>query len=168
MRRFLALLSACALVASVAVSSVTAAPARNGFVGAFELRAGDTGVLLGRVGAVLWEPTATRLVPGTYDFWGAPGNWIRESHAQLGLVDFYFDPLHEGGSNVAFAEGVECIYIAPNDSTCGPFAVMFIDPLDPARPNQVAFANSKVDGNWDFVFWHVAGRGIFALKYFGG
>lgn len=70
-----------------------------------------------------------------------------------------------GGSNVAFAEGVECWYNAPGDSACGPFAVMFIDDLDPSLPDQVAYANTRLEnGEWDFHHWFWVGKGAFEVR----
>jgi hypothetical protein len=173
MRRVLALIAAIVLVGSLAGSSLAAGTPQNSFTGDFDLMAED-GPLLGHVTAKLFEPTDQRLVPGAYDFMGAPSNWIRESHAQIGGIDFWYDPNHEPngaairGANVAFGWGVECIYVGPGDSICHDFAVMFIDNVDPSVPNQVAFANSKLDnGEFDFQYWQVAGKGSFVLKYSG-
>lgn len=175
MRRVLALLAAVGLVASLAASSVAAAPTvpRNSFVGDFALLDEGTGAVVGYVTAQLSPATDQRLVPGHYDFYGVPGNWILESHSQIGRVDFWFDPDNPGpglgGSNVAFAEGVECLYLNPGDSICHEFAVMFIDDLDPALPDQVAFANRNPStGDWDFNWWYHVGKGSFVLNFRGG
>lgn len=174
MRRLLPLLTTVGLVASLAASSVAAAPVvpRNSFIGDFELVDGGSGAVVGRITAQLSLPTDQRLVPGRYDFYGAPGNWIRESHSQIGSVQFWFDPNNPapglGGSNVAFAEGVECLYLNPGDSRCHEFAVMFVDDLDPALPDQVAFANRNPDtGDWDFNWWYQVGKGAFVVSYSG-
>jgi hypothetical protein len=175
MRRMMALIATVGLVASLAASSVAAAPVvpRNSFVGDFEFVEEGTGAVVGYVTAQLSLPTTQRLVPGHYDFYGVPGNWIRESHAQIGRVEFWFDPAHPGpdlgGSNVAFAEGVECLYLNPGDSICHEFAVMFIDDLNRALPDQVAFANRDPDtGEWAFDWWYHVGKGSFVLSYSGG
>jgi hypothetical protein len=175
MRRLAALLAAIALTASLAGSSLAATgPEKNSFVGDFD-QVDESGLVYGHITAQLRVPTWQRLVPGSYDFKGAPDNpfGIRESHAQIGHVGFWFDPNHPEpgglGSNVAFGEGVECVYFEPGNTACHEFAVMFIDPLDPALPNQVAFANAHdpESGEWDFAYWYLVGDGDFVLKYFG-
>lgn len=172
-RRGLAVLAGLALVVTAASASL-AAPSRNHFAGDFDL-VRDDGVVAGRVTAQLFDPTESRLVPGSYDFVGDPGNDIRESHSQLGVVDWWYDANNPepglGGSNVAFAEGVECLYLSPGESLCHQFAVMFIDVLDPALPDQVAFADHRVNGDpaedWDFDMWYSVGAGDFVLHYAG-
>jgi hypothetical protein len=120
-------------------------------------------------------PTDQRLVPGNYDFKGVPGNAIRESHSVIGNTNFWFDPGNYGGANVAFGEGAECIYYGPNNTFCHEIAVMFIDNLDPAAPNQVAFADVRYadgphKGDWDFDngYWFWVGKGDFVLKLAAG
>jgi hypothetical protein len=172
MRRVASLIAALVLVASPAGSSLAAGPVgASSFSGSFELLAED-GTLLGHATAKLFQATDQRLVPGSYDFIGAPSNWIRESHAQIGGTAFYHDPHHwpngatYPGADVAYGWGVECIYSEPGNAICHDFAVMFIDNLDPSVPNQVAFANSKLEnGEFDFLYWQVAGKGGFVLKY---
>jgi hypothetical protein len=175
MRRVAALLAAIALTASLAGSSLAAtSPTRNSFIGDFD-QVDENGLVYGHITSQLQMPTAQRLVPGSYDFRGSPDNpfGIRESHAQIGHAGFWFDPNHPEpggqGSNVAFGEGVECVYFEPGNTACHEFAVMFIDPLDPALPDQVAFANGHdpETGEWDFAYWFLVGKGDFVLKYFG-
>jgi len=100
---------------------------------------------------------------------------VRESHAQLGGTDFWYDPNHEPegaailGATVAFGWGVECAYLGPNDAVCHDFAVMLIDDVDPSVPNEAAFANSKLEnGDWDFQYWQVVGNGDFVVKFSAG
>jgi hypothetical protein len=172
-RRSLALIAGLVLVATAATSSL-AAPSRNHFSGDFDLVTGD-GVIAGHVTAQLFEPTDSRLVPGSYDFVGVPGWGIRESHSQIGVVNWWYDANNPepglGGSNVAFAEGVECLYFGPGDSFCHAFAVMFVDVIDPSLPNQVAFADHHVNGDpsaeWEFDMWFTVGAGDFVLRYVG-
>lgn len=168
-RRGLAVLAGLALVVTAASASL-AAPSKNHFLGDFDLVTGD-GVTAGHVTAQLFDPTASRLVPGSYDFIGVPGWGIRESHSQLGSVQWWFDADNPapglGGSNVAFAEGVECLYFGPNDSFCHQFAVMFIDDIDPSLPDQVAFADHQADGGWVFDMWFTVGAGDFVLHLAG-
>jgi hypothetical protein len=136
-------------------------------VGNFDLIDGLSGELLGHASVRLATPTARQLVPGSFDFVGAPSNPIRESHAQIGNVYAWYDPGHEGGSNVVLAEGVECIYFAPNQTGCHTWAAMFIDVLDPSRPNQVAFAIERdpTTGDWLMNWWQLVGKGSFVLTY---
>lgn len=171
-RRSLALIAGLVLVATATASSLAAA--KNHFSGDFDLLTGD-GVTAGHVTAQLFDPTEARLVPGSYDFAGVPGWGIREAHSQLGVVQWWYDANHPepglGGSNVAFAEGVECLYFGPNDTFCHAFAVMFIDVLDPSLPNQVAFADHRLNGDpgaeWEFDMWFTVGAGDFVLRYAG-
>ena len=170
MRRLLALMAAIALVASLSVSSVAAGSREraSSFHGDFNLAEEWTGRVVGRISADLSMPTDRQLVPGHYDFDGARGNAILESHSQIGNALFWYDANNQpGGSNVAFGEGVECIYFGPNNTGCGPFAVMFVDNLDPAIPDQVAFANSKDANGWVFSYWYHVGKGSFKLVYAG-
>jgi hypothetical protein len=169
MRRVVALLAALVLLASVGASSAAAGPGPkvNRFVGEFQIVEEGTWRVIGQVDATLTPPTDRHLVPGSYDFIGAPDNANHESHSQIGNVHFWFDPNHSaGGANVAFGEGVECIYWGPNDTTCHQMAVMFIDNLDRTTPDQVAFADHR-DGNgeWVFEYWYWVGKGSFRLTF---
>lgn len=169
MRRLFALLAAVVLVVSLSASSVMAGERRaNSFVGNFNLAEEGTWHVWGRVSAQLSMPTDKQLVPSHYDFTGTRNNAIRESHAQIGNVQFWYDANNQpGGSNVAFADGVECIYFASGNTVCHEFAVMFIDNLDPALYDQVAFAGSKDADGWVFSYWYWVGKGSFNLTYTG-
>lgn len=167
MRRILALLAALALLGSLAGPSLAADPVqRSFFQGSFELRA-DDGTLLGHATAQLFEPTDQRLVPGTYDFAGAAGNPIRESHAQIGIAHFWFDPhfLPTGastpGAYVGRGEGVECVYVAPNEADCHWWVVQFVESLDPAGLDEVQFY-----GPWGEETQFV-GKGSFTVRFSG-
>ncbi len=179
MRRFVVLLSAGVLVASVAASSVAAAPAapKNRLVADFQ--ATYAGVVIGHVTAKLFEPSERQLVPGFYDFYGAgaPGWPVRESHAQLGHVGFWYDPAAgnpEGwsgpdyGANVAYAEGVMCDYVKPNVPDCHPIYLWFVDVLDPAGREDYLDTNIVNPGAdpWDGTSWGV-GNGALVLNYAG-
>ncbi len=171
MRRFVALLSAGVLVTSLAASSVSAAPAAhtNSLVANFQAIA--NGVVIGRVSAQLFEPSQQQLVPGHYDFYGAPGWPVRESHAQLGKVMFWYDPNAGGpgyGANVAYAEGVMCDYSEPNVPNCHPIYLWFVDVLDPAGRVDYLDTNTYTPtvGDWDGTSWDV-GPGAFVLTYQG-
>jgi hypothetical protein len=171
MRRFVALLTAGVLVASLGASSVSAAPPLppkvNSFVGSFGLAEEGTWHNWGLVVASLNMPTDSRLVPGTYNLYGSRDNTIREDHAVIGDAQFWYDANNQpGGSNVAFGQGTHCIYYGPNNTTCDPFAVMFIDNRDPKLPDQVAFANHKdANDQWAFDYWYWVGPGLFKLTY---
>lgn len=171
MRRLVALLSACVLVASVAASSVAAAPAapKNRLVADFQ--AVFDGAVIGHVTAQLFEPSERQLVPGFYDFYGAPGWPVRESHAQLGNVSFSYAPNAGGpnyGANVAYAEGVICDYVEPNVPNCHPIYLWFVDVLDPAGRADYLDTNTHTPtvGDWDGTSWAV-GSGAFVLNYAG-
>jgi hypothetical protein len=172
MRRVVALLAAVVLTASFAGSSAAATPTPrvNSFVGSFSLAEEGTWHSWGLVVASLAMPTDQRLVPGTFVQYGSPDNSIRRSEALIGNAHFWYDPNNSNGgkpgANVAFGEGVNCIYWGPNNTTCQPFAVMYIDNIDPTVPNQVAFANHKDDSdNWVFEYWYWVGPGLFKLTY---
>lgn len=176
-RRSVAVLAALALLATAATSSLaSSATPKSSFNGDFDILVDtDSGrVLFGHATVQLFVPTNQRLVPGTFDFVGAPDNAIRESHAQIGLVSFGDAPDHWSseasypGAKVANAEGVECVYFEPDVADCHPWAAMFIDNDDPAAHNELAFAISKnADGDWEFVYWQWVGDGSFVLKYAG-
>ncbi len=179
MRRFVALLSAGVLVASLAASSVSAASAgpKNSLVANFQAIDGQTQKVIGRVTVRLFEPSEQRLVPGSYDFYGAPGYPVRESHAQLGMVRFGYDPTAGNpngwagpnfGANVAYAEGVICDYREPNVPDCHPIYLWFVDVLDPAGRADYLDTNTRNPGGdpWDGTSWAV-GKGSFVLSYTG-
>jgi hypothetical protein len=178
MRRLVALLSAGVLVASLAASSVSAAPAapENSLVANFQAIEGGTNKVIGRVTVQLFAPSERHLVPGFYDFYGVPGYPVRESHAQLGRVEFWYDPAagnpggYEGppdfGANVAYAEGVMCDYAEPNVPNCHPIYLWFVDVLDPAGRADYLDTNTYTPtvGDWDGTSWNV-GKGAFVLTY---
>ena len=179
MRRFVALLSAVALVASLAASSVSAASAgpKNSLVANFQAIDGQTQQVIGRVTVQLFEPSEQRLVPGSYDFYGAPGYPVRESHAQLGKARFWYDPAAgnpggwvgpDFGANVAYAEGVMCDYAEPNVPTCHPIYLWFVDVLDAAGRVDYLDTNTYTPtvGDWDGTSWDV-GPGAFVLTHQG-
>jgi hypothetical protein len=165
--------AAVALLVTMGGSSLTAGAARNSFVGDFDLVYEGTTTVQGRVKAVTFEPTSQRLVPGSFDFRGAADFFVRETHALISGVDYWHDPNHPepgvGGSNVAFAEGTECYYIAAGEAGCHDWAVMFIDVLDSSYPDQVAFATSHDPdtGEWNFDSWMWVGRGDFSVRVSG-
>jgi hypothetical protein len=60
------------------------------------------------------------------------------------------------------------VYFEPGNTACHEFAVMFIDPLDPALPDQVSFANERDEfGDWIWNWWFNVGNGEFVLRFYG-
>jgi hypothetical protein len=177
MRRLVALLSAGVLVASLAGSAAAtpAVPHSSSFVGNFEMINPDDGTVTGWAKVEIRMATETNLVPGFYDFHGAKGFPIREGRAVLGNTQFWFDFGHGADSNVAYTEGVECLYTEPGAKNCHAFTGMFVDVLDPAESDWVYFqsqdpTNANHDPNdpttWDVFFFYV-GKGAFALNCIG-
>jgi hypothetical protein len=169
LRRIVVLAAVVGLLASLATASLATAAAKSSFVGDFDVVSEWDREVLWHVTAQTFEPTAQRLVPGDYVAKGVVEWAADEVHAQIAHVAYWFDPNHPGpglgGANVAFADGVECVYLAPGDASCGPFAVMYIDNLDPAQPDQVAYGNTKLEtGEWDFQYWFWVGKGTFQVR----
>lgn len=165
MRRVLALTAAIVLLATFAGGSAASAtvPEASSFVGQFELTDGDGGPVVGWANVEARVPTTQNLVPGSYDFTGAVGNWIRESHAVIGSTSFWFDEGHGADSYVAYIDGVECIYSEPGAKFCHAFTGMFVDPLDPAASEWVEFRGQDPDTlEWTSMVFYV-GRGAFVL-----
>ena len=72
------------------------------------------------------------------------------------------------GATVAFASGVECVYIAPNESMCHERGVQFVDNVDPSVRDEVMFAfNRDSNGEWIFEYTQFVGRGAFVLTFSG-
>jgi hypothetical protein len=176
MRRVLALVSAVVLVASLAGSAAAtpAAPQSSSFVGNFEMITPD-GTAAGWANVEIRVATEQSLVPGHYDFRGAKGSPIREGHAVLGVTGFWFDFGHGADSNVAYTEGVECLYTDPGAKDCHAFTGMFVDVIDPAATDWVEFQtqdpnNASHDPNdpttWDKFLFSV-GKGSFVLRCVG-
>jgi hypothetical protein len=177
MRRLLALVSAVVLVASLAGSAAAtpAQPRDSSFVGNFEMINPDDGTAVGWATVEIRVATEKNLVPGFYDFHGAKGFPIREGRAVLGHTGFWFDFGHAADSNVAYTEGVECLYTDPGAKDCHAFTGMFVDVLDPAESDWVEFQtqdpfNASHDPNdpttWD-KFQFLVGKGAFVLNCIG-
>ena len=107
------------------------------------------------------RPTAANLVPGKLDAYGP----VQEFHAIFARSDFWYDANHEGGSNVAFAEGVGCYYSTSGPMPCSEYAVMAIDVVDPSIPNQFAFALQRNENDEWIWYWYNVGKGSFVLHY---
>jgi hypothetical protein len=177
MRRVLALISAVVLVASLAGSAAAtpAVPQSSSFVGNFEMINMNDGTAAGWANVEIRVPTDQSLVPGSYDFRGAKGWLIRESHAVLGVAGFWHDSTNQGGSNVAYTEGVECLYTDPGAKYCHAFTGMFVDVLDPAATDWVEFQGQDPNDpshdlndptTWD-KFQFFVGKGSFVLRCVG-
>jgi|BarGraNGADG00312_1021997.scaffolds.fasta_scaffold22100_2 hypothetical protein len=143
MRRALALIAAVVLVASFAGSAAASAavPKGSSFVGNFAMSdmSDASGTAVGWANVEIRAATQQTLVPGHYDFRGAKGYSIREGHAVLGLTEFWYDSGHGADSNVAYTEGVECLYTDLGVKDCHAFTAMFVDVLDPAATDWVEF-----------------------------
>jgi hypothetical protein len=179
MRRFVALISAVLLVASFAGSAAatSAVPDSSSFVGHFQISdmSDPDGTAVGWADVEIRVPTDQRLVPGHFDFVGAKGNSIRESHAVLGLAEFWFDSGHGNDANVAYTEGVECLYTDPGTKFCHAFTAMFVDVLDPASTDWVEFQGQDPNDpgqdpnnpeTWT-KSWFYVGKGSFVLRCVG-
>ena len=169
MRRFVALLSAGVLVASLAGSSAAAATSsKNMFVGNFEVIDFGTRAVIGRVTANLSEPTDAQLVAGTYDFTGAPGYEVLAGHGQLAIGSFSYseNAKLESGANVAQGEGVKCDYYAPNVALCHTWLIQFLDYVEPGIPSQIDLkTRDPISGEWSSWTSYEVGRGAFVLTY---
>jgi hypothetical protein len=182
MRRFVALLAAATLVATLAASSVVAAPPVakvNHFVGNFDML-DASGHVVGHVVANFKEPTLAEMVPGTLDVYWAPYDPehppfpyfmdlryppVKESHAQLlsAWFDTYDDDIW-GHVISAGTDGYLCDYTAPWNSGCRYFSVLFqLTTLGPARVSNW----SPGDGADPDRFTFEVGRGAFDLTYAG-
>ena len=173
MRRLVAIVAAAALVASLAGSSLAAAPSYrvNRMVGNFDILTWD-GTLAGHVVVNYSEPTYEQYVPGRLDVTWVPGALFPyeqppygadESHAVL--VAGWFGP----GTPSTFIEtgtmGSMCDYGAPWNAICHDFEVVIQEnPFGDGR-NLIAFGVPDWEGNP--AAWYVVGRGSFALTYTG-
>jgi hypothetical protein len=135
--RTLTALVASMILATAAVAAVSAASTPAASRATIDATVSLDGTVIGTMIADLAMPTNKDLSPGTYHFVGAPDNEIRASESVLGYIDFWRDDNHEGGSDVVYVEGVECLYYGPNASTCAHVRLMFVDIDDPTTPDQV-------------------------------
>jgi hypothetical protein len=167
MRRLMALLSGTALVASLSIPSVAAAPPMNHFTGSFDMMSGDT--LVAHVVAAFQEPTTGGTVPGSVVIRWASGEGVRVSRAVLtnaffNALDSPLDDPDEGFEYNAFVQGTLCDVTGPNQGSCELFAMVFVETVSPLYPNHVGWSvpgsNVCCDGDWYDV-----GRGVFKLNY---
>jgi hypothetical protein len=144
------------------------APPMNSFVGSFDMVTWD-GTVVAHVVADFQEPTARGKVPGSIVIDWMTGSDVRRSQATLSNAFFNSwnpeDVPDEGLEYDAFAQGVMCDVSGPQTGSCQPFAMGFVQTVDPAYPNHVGFSvpgsNVCCDGAWYDV-----GRGVFRLNYF--
>jgi hypothetical protein len=136
MRKLVALI-ASAVLAAISVAGVSAASTPSVSRATIDATVAIDGRIVGTMAADLAVPGGKVLSPGTYGFEGAAGNDIVASASAVGYIDFWRDDNHEGGSDVAYVEGAECLYFGPNNASCGTFRLMFVDVDDPAILDQV-------------------------------
>jgi len=135
----------------------------NSLVGSFDiLMLGGSSQIAGHIVVDVREPTATSLVPGSFDVVWVSGNLIRESHAQLVKASFSrLSPTY----TIAIAEGVVCDYRGAGDASCHDFAVG-LSEVQPEADRAVYFADSKSgDGQWLFDEFYIVGKGTFSLNF---
>jgi hypothetical protein len=167
MRRIGAIVAALMLVVSMATVSAAAQPSgrSNSFYANFDLLEYQGTTVVAHVVANLAEPTDDHLVSSTVAIVWTDGP-VRESHAQVIETRFWHlldDPV-EGPQNGAFAYGVLCDYNAPQIGSCQPFAMVFVDTLDPAFLNHVGFSVPGTSVCCDGT-WYDVGRGAFAMSW---
>jgi hypothetical protein len=180
MRRLLAPLGAVVLVASLAGSSVAAAPVAkvDHFVGNFDML-DDSGHVVGHIVVNFKEPTSSRMVPGTLDvYWepydaGTPpfpyfmalGAPVRESHAQL--ISAWFDTYDDdtwGHVVTGGTDGYLCDYAGPWSGGCRYFSVLFqTTTLGPERVSNWSLGDGADPNRFTFD----VGTGAFVLTYAG-
>jgi hypothetical protein len=185
MRRIVALAAAAMLVASLASTSLAAAPpTANRFVGDFDIVDFDLTTQLGHVQANFTQPSSGKLVPGTVDITWIGGD-IRETHTQLVDTEFGemtwadpYSPTGEFHAIFARATGSRCDYRGVGDATCEPFAMIFLQITDPAvssetgpwrdpSGNKVGFSVSGSQVCCDGAWYVAAMKGSWALTYVG-
>lgn len=190
MHRFLALVAAFILSASLASAGVAADPPTsrvNAFVGNFDLVDWDMQTPVAHVVASVREATESRLVPGTVDitwaegspFWGdwspyyANGRVPRQSHAQLFKAQFTESTYGSATATEVFVSGYLCHYFGPPpsewgsfDATCAPFVISFQVIDDAYTPHRVGFSLPGDFGCCDGP-WYPATTGAFSLTYAG-
>ena len=177
MRRLVALLGAVVLVASLAGSSVAAAPTFrvNHVVGNFDLLDSDGSTILGHVVIDYREPTDMQVVPGTLDVtWRPDGRFpyddafaVRESHTVL--MAAWFGPGLPNPGQAPFVEtgtsGSMCDFGTLGNAVCHDFMVVF--QLNPFGDGQDSVLFGRL--HWDNSPFesYIVGRGAFHVTYAG-
>ena len=172
MRRFLALLAALVLTASLASASVAAGPESrvNRMVGNFDFLDWD-GSVAGHVVVNYTQSSDGRWVPGTLDVtwvpdarfpYSQPPSGAKQSHTVL--IAAWFGPnATVDGVVETGTTGSMCDFGAPGNATCHDFTVVIEEYGD--GNNLIAFGfpdweNSPAE-------WYPIGAGAFALTYAG-
>jgi len=179
MRRLVALVSAAVLVATLAGSSVAAAPSYrvNHVVGNFDVLDWD-GSVVGHVVVNYGEPTYERVVPGTLDVTWAldarfpypqPQYGAKESHTILAAAWFGSDPTRPEQTGNEFietgADGSMCDFGAPWNYLCHDFG--FVIQLNPFGDGKNLVAFGRMDWKNNPAEWYVIGEGAFHVTYTG-
>lgn len=174
MRRWMAMIAAVVLVASLGGSSLAAGPSYrvNRLVGSFDFLDWD-GSVAGHIDVNFKEPTYADVVPGRLDVTWVEGArfpyeqqpyGVDESHTVLTAGWFGPGTPNEGG--IPFIEtgasGSMCDFSAPWNAVCHDFTVVFQEDVDTAGTDFVAFFGSGEDGEF-----YLVGPGSFALTYAG-
>ncbi len=152
MRRFLALLAAAMLVATLSSSASAAPPvsAVNHFVGDFEAIDPESGMVAGHVVADFAPPSERQVAPGIFQFNGADWYPIKSMRVAAANSLFWIDP--NGGLPHAELAGAACDIFWPGGYTCHEtWTVMFREW--PGEPNSILFSHCWVGPTeWDFSF----------------
>ena len=167
MRRVCAVAIAGLLVAAL-VPPAAAAPARNAFTGSFDFVDPDTAAVVGHVTATFNEAVEQQHVTGGLTITWTHGNprsgtTARTSTATLlqgafWAADFGF----LGHASAGRVYGLLCDH--PGQTPCDDFAMVFVRPDDPSKPNWVGF--SAPGSDWCCSgLWYPVGKGTFALSY---
>lgn len=148
------------------VPAPAAAQPMNHFTGSFDMVSGDD--VVAQVVADFREPTAGGTVAGSVTIRWTSGD-IRQSRAHLSNAFFNaWDPPNddpdEGFEHNAFVQGTLCEANGADTSSCQPFAMVFVQTLDPTYPNHVGFSVPGSDVCCDGA-WYEVGSGVFRLNY---
>lgn len=183
MRRFVALLAAVALVASVSSASLAAGPTAqvNHLLANFTML-DEQGNAVGQVVADFRESSWDRWVPGTLDVYWAPyaqeappfpfmalENWqVQRSHAQL--TGAWFNREVDGpfpGTTVAGAGWYLCDFANPWDTGCRKFWVQFRVNVDGSKLVSWGIDADGTGQPNDHIVAFGAGPGVFVLTFSG-
>lgn len=158
------LFAAAGLVASVPPAGTAAAQGEsNRFHGNFDLLEYFGTTVVAHIVVDVVEPTEAQLVPGSVDIYWSADSPVRESHGQIVSVGFFTleDDPTEGPQLGVVIEGSLCDYMSPQVGICQPFAMVFVDTVDPAYLNHVSL-NVPCCGE---AAWFDVGRGAFVMRW---
>ena len=162
MGRYLTLLSASILIASLGASGVTAATTRqpSSFHGDFDLLEPYSSHVVAHVVVDIFDSTASRPGSGSIDIRWAPGGPAVSSHGDITEVWFGQQPDTTDWGAIRWAGGGGTLCDRTTGGTsCGPFWVNFNETVDPAFLNYVNW--------WTPDTWYQIGKGDFVLNYLG-